>query len=81
MICSVYRSPRKAFLYLYVAEGRSLEEIPGELLAAFGRPEFVIELDLSRERRLASERVETVIANLEGQGYHLQLPPSDLQGA
>ena len=78
--CSVYRSRRKDYTYIYVAEGHSLEQLPTELLAAFGTPEFVIDLELSPERELATEDVGQVIKNLSEQGYHLQLPPGDMQG-
>jgi uncharacterized protein YcgL (UPF0745 family) len=78
--CSVYRSRRKDYTYIYLAEGCSLEQLPGELLAAFGTPEFVIDLELSPQRELATEDVRQVIENLRDRGYHLQLPPGDMQG-
>jgi uncharacterized protein YcgL (UPF0745 family) len=80
MNCSVYRSPRKDYTYIYLAEGHTLEDIPSELLDAFGAPEFVIDLDLSPERELATENVKQVMRNLSERGYHLQLPPGDMQG-
>lgn len=80
MNCSVYRSTRKDYTYLYVAEGLTLEQLPEHLLAAFGTPAFVIDLQLSSKRKLASEDVEQVMANLRHQGYHLQLPPGDQAG-
>ena len=80
MNCSVFRSPRKDYCYIYLAHDHRLEDLPGQLLAAFGTPEFVIDLELSTERRLASEDVTEVMRNLRQQGYHLQLPPGDQQG-
>lgn len=80
MNCSVYRSRRKDYTYIYLAEGHRLEQLPEDLLAAFGAPEFVIDLELSSERELATEDVRQVIRNLRDRGYHLQLPPGDLQG-
>jgi uncharacterized protein YcgL (UPF0745 family) len=80
MNCSVYRSRRKEYTYLYLAEGQSTDELPEKLLAAFGIPEFVIDLELSPERPLASENVIEVMNNLREQGYHLQLPPGDQKG-
>jgi uncharacterized protein YcgL (UPF0745 family) len=79
MNCSVFRSPRKDYCYIYLADGLRLEDLPGELLSAFGTPEFVIALELSSERQLASENVIEVMTNLREQGYHLQLPPGDQQ--
>jgi uncharacterized protein len=78
--CSVYRSPRKQGTYLYVPEGASLEELPGELLQAFGPPVFVLSVELTPDRELAQEDARDVIHNLAKQGYHLQMPPGEDQG-
>ena len=74
--CWVYRSPRKQEMYLYLAEEDAFDKVPEALLERFGQPILVIELELSPERKLAREDVNTVIANLRSQGFHLQLPPS-----
>ena len=76
----MYRSSRKEYTYLYLAEGASLEDLPDSLLGAFGTAEFVIDLELSPERKLASENVLQVMENLREQGFHLQLPPGDQDG-
>ncbi len=73
--CWVYRSPRKAEMYLYLAEPGAFDRIPEELLQRFGDPVLVIELQLEPTRRLAREDVKQVIANLRSKGFHLQLPP------
>ncbi len=73
--CWVYRSPRKQEMYLYLAKEDGFDCIPKPLLAQFGEPILVIELELSPKRKLAREDVAKVIANLRGQGFHLQMPP------
>jgi len=73
--CWVYRSPRKPEMYLYLAEEDAFDRVPDALLARFGEPILVIELELSAQRRLAREDVNQVMANLRQLGYHLQLPP------
>lgn len=80
MNCSVFRSNRKEYTYLYLPAGAEFEELPPALQGAFGRPEFVIDIELSPERELASEDVIEVMQNLEDKGYHLQLPPGDQRG-
>jgi uncharacterized protein YcgL (UPF0745 family) len=80
MICSVFRSNRKEYTYLYLQNGTIFEDLPQTLQAAFGEAEFVIELELSPERKLASENVTEVMQNLKENGYHLQLPPGDQEG-
>jgi uncharacterized protein YcgL (UPF0745 family) len=76
-ICSIYRSPRRNEMYLYVLKSDALERVPDELLAAFGKPLHAFNLVLSPERALAREDIHTVLANLEKQGYHLQMPPAE----
>jgi uncharacterized protein YcgL (UPF0745 family) len=73
--CWVYRSRRKADMYLYLSVEDSFDDLPGGLLERFGRPELVMRLELSPGRRLAREKAETVLRNLRASGYHLQLPP------
>jgi len=76
-ICSIYRSPRKSEMYLYVLKSDALERVPVELLAAFGKPQHAFDLVLTPERTLAREDIHAVLANMEKQGYHLQMPPAE----
>ena len=73
--CWVYRSTRVQEMYLYLAEEDGFDPVPPALLARFGEPILVIELELSSERELARENVNEVMANLRGRGFHLQIPP------
>ncbi|HEY7776237.1 MAG TPA: YcgL domain-containing protein, partial [Kineobactrum sp.] len=52
-VCQIFRSPRKAEMYLYVDKQRGLEDVPEALLASFGDPQPVMVLLLKPERRLA----------------------------
>ncbi|NBA95865.1 YcgL domain-containing protein [Pseudomonas sp. R5(2019)] len=76
-ICSIYKSPRKNEMYLYVRKADALKHVPEGLLVAFGTPRHTFDLVLSPERKLAREDIEVVLANLEKQGYHLQMPPAE----
>jgi len=80
MNCSVFRSQHKEYTYLYLPAGGDFDELPPSLKNAFGEPEFVIDIELSPERELASADVNEVIQNLRDQGFHLQLPPGDQKG-
>ena len=75
MQCFVYKSQRRVDTYVYLREPDAFELLPRALADSLGPLTFVIELALSPERKLAREDVETVIANLRGPGFHLQLPP------
>lgn len=75
LTCWVYRSSRKEEMYLYLADKDVFDPVPEALLKAMGRLELVLELTLTPERSLAREDVNQVLANLRGQGFHLQMPP------
>ena len=76
-ICSIYKSPRKNEMYLYVLKADGLTRVPEGLLPAFGTPQLAFDLVLSPERKLAREDITKVLENLDQQGYHLQMPPPD----
>ncbi|WP_407311811.1 YcgL domain-containing protein [Pseudomonas sp. nanlin1] len=76
-ICSIYKSPRKNEMYLYVLKSDGLEKIPENLLGIFGKPMHAFDLVLSPERALAREDIHQVLEHLETQGYHLQMPPAE----
>ena len=77
MKCSVLRSSLKDFTYIYLRSGHDFDDLPDELKQAFGKPEFVMNLELNPERKLAQEDIGQVLKNLSEQGYHLQLPPQE----
>lgn len=76
-ICSIYRSPRKREMYLYVDKLEALKRVPEGLLGAFGAPQHVFDMLLTSERKLAREDALKVLENIETQGYHLQMPPPE----
>lgn len=72
----IYKSRKKDELYLYISSKDDFSSVPQSLYDSMGKePNFVMEIDLSPERKLARENVEKVIENLENQGYHVQIPP------
>jgi len=77
MKCSVVRSSLKDFTYIYLLAGQDYEDLPISLKKVFGEPEFVMDLELSPDRKLAYEDVNEVMKSLEQQGYHLQMPPQE----
>ena len=76
-ICSIYKSPRKNEMYLYVLKADALKRVPEGLLTVFGKPVHAFDLVLTPERALAREDITQVLANLDSQGYHLQMPPPE----
>ncbi|MCY1277264.1 Protein YcgL [compost metagenome] len=76
-ICSIYKSPRKNEMYLYVLKSDALKRVPAALLSVFGVPQHAFDLVLSPERQLAREDIGQVLENLDKQGFHLQMPPAE----
>lgn len=76
-ICSIYRSPRKPGMYLYLLKADALKKVPDALLPLFGTPHHAFDVVLTPERTLANEDITKVLENLDRQGYHLQMPPAE----
>jgi uncharacterized protein YcgL (UPF0745 family) len=77
MKCTVFRSSQKDFTYIYLLAGHDFDDLPDTLKEVFGQPEFVMNLKLTPERKLAYADVKQVMQNLSEEGYHLQLPPKE----
>ena len=72
IMCSVYRSPKKEGMYLYVPKQEPFEQVPEPLLDQFGEPGHVMDLMLTEDRTLARVNVKDVMMGLESSGYFLQ---------
>ena len=75
-LIEVFRSPRKAEMYLYVDKAAGYKELPDALLNQFGEPEPVMTLVLTPERKLARADAAEVLQQIEAQGFFLQMPPT-----
>ena len=75
MQCFIYKSLKKDYLYLYVVKKDDFSTVPDALFNHFGKMEFVMDMELSPERKLAREDAGKVIESLKEQGFFVQLPP------
>lgn len=72
----IYKSTKKEELYLYIIRKDDFSDVPQALYDSMGKePVFVMEIELSPERKLARENAATVINSLEKNGFHVQIPP------
>lgn len=78
--CWIYRSSRKSEMYLYLPRENDFQDLPEALMAQFGTPLAVMQLDLHPQRTLSRADVNVVIQNLNSNGYYLQLPPKLVPG-
>ncbi|PCJ39945.1 MAG: hypothetical protein COA71_12265 [SAR86 cluster bacterium] len=75
VLCTIYKGSREDALYLYVAKSNDLSQLPEELMSRMGELKKVMTLILSTDRKLARVKAETVLEEIEKNGYFLQLPP------
>ncbi len=72
----VYKSQRKQDTYVYLARRDDFDAIPDALRAPLAPFAFVLEVELTPQRRLAQADAAQVRANLAERGFHLQFPPN-----
>ena len=77
--CNIYRCSHRDEMYLYIHEDKTKEDLPDDLIKLVKELTFVMELELTPDRKLAREDVLKVMENLEEKGFHLQLPPDPLK--
>ena len=75
MICSIYRSPKKDEMYLYVAKAKGLADVPEALLKMFGQPQHRMDMLLTEEKQLARATAADILLDIDEKGYYLQMPP------
>lgn len=76
IILSIFKSPRKDEMYLYVDKREQLERVPEPLLEMFGKPVHVMDMPMMPGRKLARvENTEKLLDEVNGKGYFLQMPP------
>ncbi|MDR0807464.1 MAG: YcgL domain-containing protein [Enterobacteriaceae bacterium] len=85
MLCAIYRSSKRDQTYLYTETQSAkaprdenpsdFSKIPDELMATFGKPVFVMILDLEQREKLASADILRVKQDLTEKGFYLQVPP------
>ena len=74
----IYKSLRKPDTYLYLRERDAFGLVPEAVLLPLGGMDFVMELALTPERKLARADAAIVRENLATRGFHLQFPETQL---
>jgi uncharacterized protein YcgL (UPF0745 family) len=70
----VYKSLRRADTYVYLGARDDFTRLPEPVRAQLGNLQFVLEVALTPERRLARADAAVVRENLAARGFHLQVP-------
>ncbi|NOQ14392.1 MAG: hypothetical protein GQ583_07960 [Methyloprofundus sp.] len=75
MQCFIYKSNKKDELYLYLDKQDDFSSIPEAILKSIGQPEYVMQLEITPERKLAREKAGEVLKGIEENGFFIQMPP------
>lgn len=79
MQCFIYKSLKKEYLYLYIDKKDDFSKVPEALFNSFGNMEFVMDLELTPEKKLAKEDAAKVIDSLHEKGFFVQMPPTKIE--
>lgn len=75
MQCFIYKSNKKAELYLYLDKQDDFSSVPEAILKSIGHPEYVMQLEITPDFKLARENAHDVLKGIEENGFFLQMPP------
>lgn len=86
MHCDIYKSSKKDEMYIYIARPNypndenqdPFDQVPEMLQQVFGRPTFVMHLELNQDRKLSRVPVLQVLDALQTKGFFVQMPPEGL---
>ena len=76
MLAYVYKSLKKADTYVFLAARDDFARLPEPLRTQLGALQFVLEVALDAQRKLAQADPVVVMENLTVRGFHIQFPPS-----
>jgi len=83
MQCFVYKGEKKSDHYVYLAKeldfDRPEESLPAAILGLLGNLEFVLDFELTEDRKLSQADAKQVISDMNEQGFYLQMPKKDLR--
>ena len=70
----VYKSRKKTDTYVYLAARDDIARLPESLRSQLGSLTFVLDVDITPDRKLAQADSAVVLENLTMQGFHVQFP-------
>lgn len=76
LVCSIYKSPKKDEMYLYIEKAKGLKVLPEALLTIFGKPVHFGDLLLTENKKLARAEAHKVLSEIGEKGFYLQMPPA-----
>ncbi|MGR9051038.1 MAG: YcgL domain-containing protein [Gammaproteobacteria bacterium] len=71
----IYKSLKKDELYLFITHKDDFSAVPSSLLNSLGPLQYVMDLEVHENRKLAREDAGKVLEGLKTKGYFIQMPP------
>lgn len=71
----VYKSLRKADTYVFLSARDDFARLPDLVREQLGSLQFVLDMELTEQRKLARGDTAQVRQNLIANGFHIQFPP------
>ncbi|HEA15777.1 MAG: YcgL domain-containing protein [Pseudoalteromonas prydzensis] len=75
MLTAVYKSNKKADTFLFVEKRDDFSKVPQPLMAMFGKPHYVMLINLAKRVQLGAADLDLVKQALTDNGFYLQIPP------
>lgn len=74
----VYKSRKKTDTYVYLAARDEVARLPEPLRNQLGLLTFVLDVDITPDRKLAQADAAVVLENLTMHGFHVQFPATSI---
>ena len=74
LFCSVFKSPKKSGMYIYVDRQTGVSKLPELLRSTFGEPIHVLDMVLTPTKKLARVDAKKVLEAIADTGFYLQMP-------
>lgn len=71
---SIYKSPKREGMYVYLEKERGLSKLPESLIELFGKPILVTHMMVDENKKFAKVNVNDLLNSLKEKGFYLQVP-------
>ncbi len=79
IMVSAFKSPKKEELYLFIPKESGIDSLGDELLVMFGKPEHIIDFELTPEKKMPRSDAAKIYEALQTKGYFMQMPPTEIE--
>lgn len=71
---SIYKSPKREGMYIYLEKETGLKEVPESLLELFGKPILVTHMMVGESKQFAKFSAQDLFQAISDKGFYLQIP-------